>query len=243
MSILQSSRQTVAYLLRHLLYLHIPLPQSFSYSLTRSLVTMAKIRVGIIGLGIYGQAMVPGVWGVIGHLRSIQRLDEYEIVAVANSSVDSARRSIEHHGLPAETKAYGTPEDIAGDPAVDLIVVSVEVKKHFYLAKPAIEMKKNIFVEWPLGASLAEAEALTQLAAANNVKTIVGLQSRADPKFLKLKEILASNEIGTVVSSTVVATTGPRTIDMWTKGAEYYLDFKSGGNEFTIFFAHCETTT
>ncbi|ETS73286.1 hypothetical protein PFICI_14891 [Pestalotiopsis fici W106-1] len=199
---------------------------------------MAKIRVGLIGLSTNTQPMTAGTWGITAHLRPIQALADYEIVAVANSTVASAKRSIEHHGLPAETKAYGSPDEIAADPDVDLVVVSVNVAKHFYLAKPALEKGKDIFVEWPLGASIAEAEELTRLATANNVRTIVGLQARADPAILKLKEVLASNKIGRIVSSVFTASTATVPVDMWPHGAEYYLDFKSGGNEFTIFFGH-----
>ncbi|KAI4593151.1 hypothetical protein KJ359_010075 [Pestalotiopsis sp. 9143b] len=199
---------------------------------------MAKIRVGLIGLGTSSERMTAGTWGVTAHLRPLQALEDYEIVAVANSTADSARRSIEHHGLPAETKAYGSPEDIAADPNVDLVVVSVNVAKHFHLAKPALEKGKDVFVEWPLGASVAEAEELTRLATVNNVRTMVGLQARADPAILKLQEVLASKELGRIVSSTMSVSTATIPVDMWPKGAEYYLDFKSGGNEFTIFFGH-----
>ncbi|KAI0132467.1 hypothetical protein BJ170DRAFT_249111 [Xylariales sp. AK1849] len=199
---------------------------------------MPKIRIGLIGLGTNGNSMSPGAWGVAAHLRSIQGLAEYEIVAVANSTVESAQKSIAHHGLPADTMAYGSPEDIASDPNVDLVIVSVAVGKHFFLAKPALDKNKDIFMEWPLGATVAEAEELTKLAAANGVKTIVGLQARAEPFVLKLKDILASGKIGRVISSSVLASTGTLPVDMWMKGAEYYLDLKSGGNEFTIFFGH-----
>lgn len=140
---------------------------------------MAPIRVGLIGLAAKDSAGMTGVWGVNAHLRSIQGLSEdYELVAVCNSSVESAQRSIEFHKLPAKTKAYGNPEDIAADPNVDLVVVSVEVTKHNFLTNPALHHKKSVFVEWPLGASVAEAEQVTKLAAENGVKTIVGLQGR-----------------------------------------------------------------
>ncbi|KAH8680852.1 hypothetical protein BX600DRAFT_428829 [Xylariales sp. PMI_506] len=200
------------------------------------------IKVGLIGLGDNSQRMTFGTWGAMTHLPSILALPDYEIVAVANSTVESARKSIKANGLPARTRAYGSPEDIANDPNVDLVVVSVAVPKHFRLAKPALEKKKDVFVEWPLGASLAEAEELTRLAATNGVKTIVGLQARAEPAILKLKQILAEGRIGRVISSTVQGSTGVVSPSMWGKGGEYYLDVKSGGNEFTIYFGHCKYT-
>ena len=140
---------------------------------------MPPIRVGLIGLAATTDISLTGAWGVNAHLRSIQCLDDYELVAVANSSVESAQKSIDYHELPSSTKAYGSPEDIAADPNVDLVVVSVSVSKHYELAKPAIQHKKDIFVEWPLAASPALAEELTNLATANGVRTIVGLQGRS----------------------------------------------------------------
>lgn len=140
---------------------------------------MAPIRVGLIGLGTSSAIAITGAWGVNGHLRPIQGLSEqYEIVAVANSSVESAQRSIEVHKLPTSTKAYGNPEDIAADPNVDLVVVSVEVGKHYFLTMPALKHKKAVFVEWPLAANVGEAEEMTKLASENGVKGMVGLQGR-----------------------------------------------------------------
>lgn len=141
---------------------------------------MAPIRVGIIGLGATMGDTPIGRWGVNAHLRSIEGLPkDYELVAVANSSVESAQRSIDFHKLPPTTKAYGSPKDIAADPNVDLVVVSVNVAKHYELAKPILEHKKDIFVEWPLASNPAQAEELTNLASASGVRNMVGLQGRS----------------------------------------------------------------
>lgn len=201
---------------------------------------MAPIRVGILGLSDAKSFWVPGAWGVFAHLPSLQALSNYEIVAVSNSTVESARRSIAANNLPASTKAYGSPADLASDPDVDLVVVSVRVAKHFDLTKAALLGKKDVYVEWPLGASIAEAEELTKLARENGVRGIVGLQARADRLLLKLKEILAGGQIGQVISSTVTASTSNIPTDQWMEGLDYYLDLASGGNEYYILFGHCE---
>lgn len=51
---------------------------------------------------------------------------------------------------------------------------------------PALEAKKTAFVEWPLGANLAEAEEMAATAKSQGVKTLVGLQSRASPSIRKV---------------------------------------------------------
>lgn len=110
---------------------------------------MPPTRVGLIGLKPVTDGSRLGAWGVNGHLRSIQGLPSlYEIVAVANSTIESSQKSIEVHKLPATTRAYDNPEDIATDPNVELIVVSVEVRKHYQLTMPALRNKKAVFLEW-----------------------------------------------------------------------------------------------
>ncbi|GKT91178.1 oxidoreductase family protein [Colletotrichum tofieldiae] len=199
---------------------------------------MAPTRVGIIGLSAKGPDMGPGAWATIAILPSFQNSQEYEIVALCNSSVEAARRSIEMHKLPSSTKAYGDVEKLAKDSDVDLVVVSVVVTKHLELALPALAAKKQVFVEWPLGASVAEAEELTQLAKANGLKTIVGLQGRGDVLTVKLRELIESGEIGDILNTSVVGTLPYFPPSFWVEGAEYYLDIKSGGNMFHIGFGH-----
>ena len=166
---------------------------------------MAPIRVGFIGLSSNkSDSIAPGSWANLAHLPHLLSSPDYEIVALANSSKEAAQKAIKAYNLPATTKAYGSPEEIANDPDVDLIVISVVVMKHYQLAKPALLAKKNVFVEWPLGTNLAESEELAALAKENGVRTIVGLQARADSLVEKLKEILESGQIGEIKSSSVL---------------------------------------
>lgn len=203
---------------------------------------MSPIRVGLIGLSSEPAGLGQGKWGVSAHLASLRPSPHYEIVAVCNSSIESARRSIEYHKLPSSVKAYGSPEDLANDPDVELIDVSIIVSRHFLAAKPALFAKKQVFVEWPLGASTAEAEEMLRLVKEADLKTVVGTQFRADPWLAKAKQLVESGAIGRVTSSDVQISSPLGPIDTWTAEAEFYLDFESGGNEFHIFFAHCKSS-
>lgn len=201
-------------------------------------MSSSPIRVGIIGLGRNSGHMVPGLWAAMAHLPYLNASPKYEVVAVTNSTIESAQASIGHNNLGPNVKAYGNPQDLANDPNVDLIVVSVKVAQHYTLAKPALLAGKSVFVEWPLGANTSEAKELAQLAKTHGSKTIIGLQARASPLVLKLKELISSGKIGKVLSSTVISSFGGVPEGKWPVGAEYYLDINSGGNQFSIFFGH-----
>ena len=183
----------------------------------------SPIRVGIIGLGIGNADFAPGLWAATAHLPYLQASPAYRITAVSNSSAKSAQTAINHHKLGSDVKAYGSPSDIAADPNVDLIVVSVKVGAHYALTKPALLAGKDVYVEWPLAATIAESEELTALAKEKGVKTIVGVQARASPLITKLRSILKNNELGTILSSTVNATFSGLPHDMFPVGAEYYM--------------------
>ncbi|KAK6446815.1 hypothetical protein ACSS6W_011080 [Trichoderma asperelloides] len=199
---------------------------------------MTPIRVGLIGLSTADGFSGPGSWAASTHLPALMQSPEYEIVALANSTVESAQRSIAAHRLPPSTKPYGSATDIANDPNVDLIVVSVHVQKHFELARPALLQRKKVFVEWPLAANPSEIEELAELARSAGVQTCVGVQTRASPMIQKLKEIVSSGKIGRIINSSVVASSVRRSMDKWPENMKYYLDMSSGGNEFYIHFGH-----
>lgn len=81
---------------------------------------------------------------------------------------------------------------------------SPQTPYHKQLALPALHAKKSVFVEWPLGNGLIEAEELAALAKKQGVKTAVGLQARLLPSVQKAKEIIDSGALGRIAGTTVV---------------------------------------
>jgi predicted dehydrogenase len=67
----------------------------------------------------------------------------------------------------------------------------LQLKDHKAAAIKAIEAGKDLYVEWPLGANLAEAEEMTKLAQKKGVKTVVGLQTRQRDGILKVCNLLS----------------------------------------------------
>ncbi|KAK8092530.1 hypothetical protein PG999_014729 [Apiospora kogelbergensis] len=154
---------------------------------------MAPIRVGLIGLSKTG-------WAPIAHLPYLKATDKFEIVAVQNSSVESARDAIKLHSLSESTKAYGSSEDLANDPNVDLVVCSTRVDRHKACIVPSLKAGKDVYVEWPLGKSLADAEEISSFKKQG--LAIVGLQGREAPIIATVKDFISSGKLGDVISST-----------------------------------------
>src|SRR5258705_3627360 len=82
------------------------------------------------------------------------------------------------------------------DARVEAVAVAVRVPAHYQLTKNAIEAGKHVFCEWPLGANTKEAEELAVLARKKNVRTVVGLQRRASPAYLYMRELIQQGYVG-----------------------------------------------
>ncbi|KAF5253596.1 hypothetical protein FANTH_1523 [Fusarium anthophilum] len=158
---------------------------------------MAPIRTAIIGLSSSAKTS----WASNTHLQYLTSplgRSKYQIVALQNSSLQAAKNAIAHYNLPPKTKAYGTPEDLAADKDVELVVVATRVDVHYSSALPSLKSGKDLYVEWPLAQDVTHARELVDAAREKGVKTIVGLQGRYAPPIKKLREIIKGGRIGKV---------------------------------------------
>lgn len=199
---------------------------------------MSAIRVGLIGLsGAPPDKCEETSWTPSAHLPYLTSSPDYEIVALLNSSVESAKAAIERYTLPISTKAYSKPEELAKDPGVDLLVCSVRVDKHFLAVRPSLLAGKAVFVEWPLDRNLHIAREMLSLSKTHGSKTIVGLQGSFSPVIRKMKEMVGSGKIGKVLGSTIMASLGNGdTTEM--KNVRHFLERELGGNVVSIHLGH-----
>ncbi|KAE8153094.1 hypothetical protein BDV25DRAFT_42159 [Aspergillus avenaceus] len=205
---------------------------------------MSPIRVGLIGLAS-GAAPTRGVdgWASAAHLPFLKKSPHFELVALLNSSVESAQRAITKWNLSSSTKAYGDPHDLANDPNVDLVVCSVRVDRHFDTVRPSLVAGKAVFVEWPLERNIEVAREMAALAAKHNAPTIVGLQASFSPVIRKVRSIIESGQIGRVLSSTSLGSFG-NSVDAESVKVRYFLDRPVGGSPMSIHIGHSlETIT
>ena len=185
----------------------------------------SPLRVGLIGAA--------GRWGPRAHVPALQGIPQAELYAMCTAHEETARAAAEKFGV---AHAYGSDTALNADANVEAVAVAVRVPAHYGLCKSAIEAGKHVFCEWPLGANTREAEDLAALARQKNVRTMVGLQRRASPAYLYMRELIQQGYVGQVLSvqmmlmnSGVLTRTSDRT---WQR------DVSLGANTLTITFAH-----
>lgn len=194
-------------------------------------MTRERINVGIIGLK-------PGEsWAGVAHVPALQSMsDDFAIVGVANSRLESSRAAAEALGIP---HAFASAEDLVASPQIDAVVVTITVPQHLAVVKAALEAGKHIYCEAPLGNGLAEAEEMAALARAKGVVAVVGLQARVAPEILYLRQLLADGYVGRVLSSNMTGwggNWGPTASNIARLG--YLLDKDNGATMLTIPLGH-----
>lgn len=86
---------------------------------------MAPIRIGILGLS-------PGSWSATSHLPYLQSPDsKFEIVAVCNSSRESALRSINKFNLGRNTRAYENAQGTWGACKADALFLTYHYSRAY----------------------------------------------------------------------------------------------------------------
>ncbi|KAJ3516224.1 hypothetical protein NLJ89_g1260 [Agrocybe chaxingu] len=200
----------------------------------------APIKVGFVGLSASGwaaQILGPSITDPSLH-------SKYDLVAISTTSAASAQTSAQKYAekVGHPVKAYhGDVSQIANDPDVNFVAVSVKAPSHKELVLPAIEAGKDFFLEWPAGTSSKETEEIAEAAKRRGVKSLIGLQGRHSRAVLKVRELIAAGAIGTVRSTHIVSHVG-REISIWPplvfEKLTYLTKKENGANKLTIPLGH-----
>ncbi len=144
-----------------------------------------KLNVGLIGAGRIGKV----------HAETIAfRIPEASLAAVTDLNQDAARALAERCAIPA---VAATADEIFANPAIDAVLVCSSTNTHSEMVVRAAEAGKHIFCEKPIDHTLERID--RALAAVNKagVKLQVGFNRRFDPNFARVRQSIASGEIGT----------------------------------------------
>jgi predicted dehydrogenase len=164
---------------------------------------------------------------------ALKNLPETELYAVCTAHADTAQAAAEKFGVK---RAYGDDKAMGADPQVEAALVAVRVPVHYTLTRNALEARKHVYCEWPLGADTKEAEELAALARKMNVRTMVGLQRRASPAYLYMRELVAEGYVGEVLSVAMMQMGGG--VLTRTSDRTWQRDVTLGANTLTITFGH-----
>jgi predicted dehydrogenase len=141
--------------------------------------------VAVVGLGYWGPNWV----------RNFQQGQFAKRIVACD--LDETRRAHVSQ-LYSDLETTSRFEDILSDPDIEGIVVATPVSTHYSMARRALEANKSVLVEKPLATSSQEAEELLRLARERKKILMVGHTFEYSAPVLKMREIIASGELGDV---------------------------------------------
>ncbi|ULQ54039.1 inositol 2-dehydrogenase [Flavihumibacter fluvii] len=144
---------------------------------------MAKIRIGIIGLGRIGKI----------HLENLcTRIEGVEVIGAMNPS-KPGQKFAERFNLKIVTDNAG---ELINNPGIDAIVISSPTDSHADYVIQAARAGKAIFCEKPLDLSLVKVKETLQIVKASKVPLMLAFNQRLDPNFADVKVKISEGKIG-----------------------------------------------
>ena len=141
------------------------------------------MRWGILGPGKISRTFLAGLAG-----SGTER-------AVAVGSRDRARAEAVAREFGIE-RAHGSYEELLADDTVDAVYIGTPNAAHGPWSIAAARAGKHVLCEKPLGASRAEAEAMSGAARQHGVRLMEAFMYRFHPRTLRLAELVAAGDIG-----------------------------------------------
>ena len=187
-----------------------------------SIKEKVMIKVGLIGCGKISA----------GQIAAFEKTENAKIVAACDLSESNLNAVCEKTGAVG----YADYKELLTKEEIDLAVISLPHFLHGEATCFAAEHGIDVFLEKPMGISVADCEKMIDVCKANNVMLWVGHAHRYHPAYIRAKELIDSGELGELVSFTE------------TRNVNYFADSRprwflkkelSGGGIMINLGAHC----
>ncbi len=141
-------------------------------------------------------------WGIIGpgsiahkFASDLKLLPNARLYAVGSRSIERAASFAKKYGA---TKAYGSYEELAADPEVDIVYIASRHIGHYPDSILCLQNRKAVLVEKPIAMNSSQCQKMIAMAGRNNVFLMEALWTRFIPSFLKCIELIESGVIGDI---------------------------------------------
>lgn len=147
---------------------------------------MEKIRWGIIGTGNIAATFA----------RALNSMEDSSLDGVASRNTNRAKEFAERFKIG---KSYGSYEELAMDPDIDVIYIAVPHTEHKIMAELCIRNKKAVLCEKPFAINSRDTEELIAMAKEHDVFLMEAMWTKFLPANLKVKQWIKEGRIGRVL--------------------------------------------
>lgn len=143
---------------------------------------------------------MPIRWGILGtgkiagkFAQALPLVPDAELVAVGSRSVETARRFAAANGV---SRAYGSYEELARDPEVDVVYVATPHVLHAENTLLCLEAGKPVLCEKPFTLNAAEARQVIAFARERGLYVMEAMWMRFIPLVRRFRELIEEGAIG-----------------------------------------------
>jgi len=151
--------------------------------------TNNKLRIGIVGAGAIVRDR---------HLPGLKKHPEVEIVAVSNSTYESAEKFCQENAPHATPMANWA--DLLSVPELDIIWIGTPPYMHSAVTVSALEAGKHVLCEKPLSVTVAEAKSLLAVQERTGVIIAEDFMVHGHPQWLRAHDLIGEGRIGNLRS-------------------------------------------
>ncbi len=143
-----------------------------------------RLRLGVIGIGRIGSF----------HTRNlVRRIPEADVVAVCDIILERAQAIADELGIRRVVTDY---HDLLTDKGIEAVAIASNTDTHSRMIIDAARAGKHIFSEKPLALDLRSIDDALAAVSETGVKLQVGFNRRFDRSFRRVREAVASGQIG-----------------------------------------------
>jgi myo-inositol 2-dehydrogenase/D-chiro-inositol 1-dehydrogenase len=154
---------------------------------TRSAAQM-NLAEGTLNIGVIGAGRI----GLV-HLEAIASIPEAKPVIISNPTVSKAEAAAANYpGM----EFSNSDMDVINHPDVEAVWICSPSQFHADQIRACADAGKHIFCEKPIATDLLETIEAVNYARRKGVKLMTALQRRFDPNFSRIKQAIATAEIG-----------------------------------------------
>ena len=144
----------------------------------------SKIGVGVIGTGRIGKLHIE-------HLA--QSIPEAELIAICSLDPADIESLAKQFDIPKTTMDYTA---LLADPRINAVLVASSTDTHVEMSQAAAKAGKHVFCEKPISLDLEQIDETLAIVEKAGVKFQVGFNRRFDASFARIRQAVASGEIG-----------------------------------------------
>ena len=133
-----------------------------------------KIKIGVVGIGHLGNY----------HLQKYAKLENCQIVAVADTLIEQTRKAADIY----QCAAFSDHRHMIDQ--VEAVSIAVPTGEHYRVAKDFLAAGIDVLIEKPICSTLAQADELIELARDKKLILQVGFVERFNPAIMALEKVI-----------------------------------------------------